>query len=44
VRGLNNQLKQLCRQNRDGSYGTQARRERELTLLANQLHELGYRG
>src|SRR5690606_32712358 len=28
----------------DGSYGTQARRERELTLLANQLHELGYRG
>ncbi|MEX2257941.1 MAG: phage integrase N-terminal domain-containing protein [Woeseia sp.] len=44
VRGLNHQLKQLCRQNRDGSYGTQARRERELTLLANQLHELGYRG
>ena len=44
VRGLNHQLKQLCRQNRDGSFGTQARRERELTLLANQLHELGYRG
>ena len=44
MRGLNHQLKQLCRQNRDGSYGTQARRERELTLLANQLHELGYRG
>jgi site-specific recombinase XerC len=44
VRGLNHQLKQLCRQNRDGSYGTQARRERELTLMANQLHELGYRG
>jgi hypothetical protein len=44
VRGLNHQLKQLCRQNRDGSYGTQARRERELTLVANQLHELGYRG
>jgi hypothetical protein len=44
VRGLNHQLKQLCRHNRDGSYGTQARRERELTLVANQLHELGYRG
>lgn len=44
MRGLNHQLKQLCRQNRDGSYGTQARRERELTLVANQLHELGYRG
>jgi len=44
VRGLNHQLKQLCRQNRDGSFGTQVRRERELTLLANQLHELGYRG
>jgi hypothetical protein len=44
VRGLNHQLKQLCRQNRDGSYGTQVRRERELTLLANQLRELGYRG
>jgi integrase len=44
VRGLNHQLKQLCRQNRDGSYGTQVRRERELTLVANQLHELGYRG
>ena len=44
MRGLNHQLKQLCRQNRDGSYGTQVRRERELTLLANQLHELGYRG
>ncbi len=44
MRGLNHQLKQLCRQNRDGSFGTQARRERELTLVANQLHELGYRG
>jgi len=44
VRGLNHQLKQLCRHNRDGSFGTQVRRERELTLIANQLHELGYRG
>jgi hypothetical protein len=44
VRGLNHQLKTLCRNNREGSYGTQVRRERELTLLANELHELGYRG
>jgi site-specific recombinase XerC len=43
VRGLNYQLKQLCRHNRDGSFGTQVQRERELTLIANQLHELGYR-
>ena len=44
MRGLNHQLKQLCRHNREGSFGTQVRRERELTLIANQLHELGYRG
>jgi site-specific recombinase XerC len=44
VRGLNHQLKQLCRHNREGSYGTQVRRERELTLMANQLHEIGFRG
>ena len=44
MRDLNHQLKQLCRHNREGSYGTQAQRERELTLLANQLHEIGFRG
>ena len=44
VRGLNHQLKQLCRHNREGSFGTQVQRERELTLMANQLHDLGYRG
>ena len=44
MRGLNHQLKQLCRHNREGSFGTQVQRERELTLLANQLHGLGYRG
>jgi len=44
LKGLNHQLKTLCRNNREGSYGTQVRRERELTLLANELHELGYRG
>jgi len=43
VRELNYQLKQLCRRNRDGSYRTQADRERQLTLIANQLHALGYR-
>ena len=44
MRGLNHQLKQLCRHNREGSFGTQNRRERELTLLADQLHEIGFRG
>ena len=44
MKGLNHQLKQLCRHNREGSYGTQVRRERELTLMANQLHEIGFRG
>jgi len=40
---INCQLKKLCRQSREGSYATQIRRERDLTLVANQLHELGYR-
>ena len=44
MRGLNHQLKTLCRNNREGSYGTQVQRERDLTLIANQLHKLGYRG
>jgi len=43
VRRLNFQLKQLCKHNRDGSYGTQVQRERVLTLIANQLVEVGYR-
>ena len=43
MRDLNYQLKQLCRRNRDGSFATQADRERMLALFANQLHELGYR-
>lgn len=43
MRRLNYQLKQLCKTNRDGSYGTQVQRERMLTLIANQLVELGYR-
>ena len=43
MRRLNHQLKQLCKNNRDGSYGTQVQRERVLTLIANQLHDLGFR-
>ena len=43
MRRLNYQLKQLCKNNRDGSYGTQVQRERVLTLIANQLYELGFR-
>jgi hypothetical protein len=43
VRRLNHQLKQLCKNNRDGSYGTQVQRERVLTLIANQLRDLGFR-
>ncbi len=43
MRRLNYQLKQLCKNNRDGSFGTQVQRERVLTLVANQLHELGFR-
>lgn len=43
MRRLNHQLKLLCKNNRDGSYGTQVQRERVLTLIANQLHDLGFR-
>ena len=43
MRDLNYQLKQLCKRNRDGSFQTQAGRARLLNLIANQLHELGYR-
>lgn len=43
MRNLNYQLKQLCHRNRDGSYATQAERERVLALVATQLHQLGFR-
>jgi integrase len=43
MRDLNYQLKNLCRNNRDGSYATQAQRQSMLELMANQLHELGFR-
>lgn len=42
MRNLNYQLKQICMHNRDGSYATQSDRERILSLVANQLVELGY--
>ncbi len=43
MRSLNYQLKQLCRHCREGSYATQNNRERMLTLIANELHAMGYR-
>lgn len=43
LRDLNYQLKQICRRNRDGSFTTQRDRERLLTQIADQLHDLGYR-
>ncbi|HEY0843561.1 phage integrase N-terminal domain-containing protein [Methylotenera sp.] len=43
MRDLNYQLKKLCERNRDGSHSTQANRERRLSLVANQLHGLGFR-
>lgn len=44
MRDLNHQLKLLCQRNRDGSFATQRDRQRVLTLIADQLHELGFRG
>ena len=35
MRDLNYQLKALCQQHRDGSYGTQAARIRSLDQVAN---------
>lgn len=43
MRDLNFALKQLCIRNHDGSIATRANRERNLSLMANQLHILGYR-
>jgi site-specific recombinase XerC len=42
MQDLNYELKQLCARNRDGSFATQVNRERILTLIANQLREMGY--
>ena len=43
MRDLNYAVKQLCRRNRDGSYATQADRERMLDQIASQLEEMGFR-
>ena len=43
MKDLNYQLMKLCRENRDGSYSTQASRSRIIDLIASQLHKLGYR-
>lgn len=43
MRDLNYQLKKFCHQSREGSISTRVNRERQLTVIANQLHELGYR-
>ena len=42
MRDLNYELKQLCLRNRDGSFSTQYARERILTMIANQLHEMAF--
>jgi len=42
MQDLNYELKQLCSRNRDGSFATQHDRERILTLIANQLREMGF--
>ncbi len=43
MKDLNYQLSKLCRDNRDGSFSTQATRSRILDLIANQLQALGFR-
>lgn len=43
MRGLNYELKQLCYRNRDGSFATQTDRMRILQLVADQLHQSGFK-
>jgi hypothetical protein len=43
MRQLNYDLKLMCQRNRDGSYATQADRERCLALIADQLYEMGFK-
>jgi site-specific recombinase XerC len=43
MRDLNYQLKQICKHSHEGSFETRVGRERQLTAIANQLHELGFR-
>jgi len=44
MRDLNYQLKSLCKRSHDGSIDTRVGRERQLSAMATQLHELGYKG
>ena len=44
MRDLNYQLKKLGKNNRDGSFATQAKRAFLLSQIANQLYEIGYKG
>jgi integrase len=44
MRDLNYQLKMLCKHSHEGSFETRVGWERQLTAIANQLHELGFRG
>lgn len=44
MRDLNYQLKQMCQTSREGSFASRDRRRKDLQLMANQLHQLGYRG
>jgi site-specific recombinase XerC len=43
MRNLNRDFKLMCQRNRDGSFATQKDRERMLTMVANQLHEGGFK-
>jgi integrase len=43
MRDLNYQLKMLCRHSHEGSFETRVGRESQLTAIANQLHDLGFR-
>jgi len=43
MRDLNYQLKLLCKHSHEGSFETRVGRERQLSAIANQLHDLGYR-
>src|SRR5215813_7438613 len=43
MRDLNYAMKQLCQRNRDGSFATQADRKHILDLVADQLHDMGFR-
>jgi integrase len=43
MRTLNRDFKLMCQRNRDGSFATQHDRERLLTMMANQLHEDGFK-